>query len=974
MSAPVQAPLVVGLDLGTSNCALSWARPEAGAGVVDFQIQQLLRPGQSGPLPLLPSCLYLPSAHEFTGAEGGAAPVAGEFARWQGARVPGRLVSSAKSWLCHPGVDRSAAILPWGAPPEVARLSPVDASAALLGHLARAWDAAFPGAPLAEQDLVITVPASFDEVARTLTAEAARRQGLTRFHLIEEPQAAFYDFVRQQGAGLRASLAGVRLVLVVDVGGGTTDLTLIQVTEDPAGGEPLLRRVAVGEHLMLGGDNMDATLARLAEERLTQGSRRLSPVQWSQLVQACRAAKEALLAPEAPERHGIAIAGEGSRLLGNTLSCELARDELRTLLLDGFLPACAAGEGPRRGQRSGLQELGLPYAQDAAITRHVSGFLLQHAAAARAALAGGDGSPAPVHAAGPSSLSAPAGLAAPLPRPDAILLNGGVFNSALLQERLLAVLASWWPDQPAPRLLGHSSLDLAVARGAVAHGLARRGFGRRISGGAAHSLYVGLGPDPRDGLERALCVVARGDEEGCRHELRSVPLELSLGRPVRFPLFAAADDRSDAVGSLVVAGPQLVPVSPLSTVLRSNTRGAERLPVHLRSSLSELGTLELDCVSEEETPQTWRLEFDLRAALQPEGELSPGASPAGAPPPGAPAESSRESRPGRAAASPGAALDPRALRVLEAAFGEKPQTLSPKDLRQLTRSLEDACGLREEWNLDFLRTHWAWLSQQAAARRRSADHERSWLQLYGFFLRPGFGDSAYSWRCEQALVLLGEGVKFSGDPAVWNEFWVLFRRVSGGLTEAAQLRLWETLKPHLARRAPLRPAKHLPRPKGVQPEGLEEMVRLAASLEHLPLSEKELLGSWLLGRLEAPGQVPGPWAWALGRLGGRVPLYGSAHLVVPPALAASWLECLLRRGLAQEGAPFAAAQIARLSGDRARDLDESLRERSATLLAGARVPERWIQMLREVVVLDAAESARALGDRLPHGLRLRLGD
>jgi hypothetical protein len=208
---------------------------------------------------------------------------------------------------------------------------------------------------------------------------------------------------------------------------------------------------------------------------------------------------------------------------------------------------------------------------------------------------------------------------------------------------------------------------------------------------------------------------------------------------------------------------------------------------------------------------------------------------------------------------------------------------------------------------------------------------------------------------------------------VWNEFWVLFRRLSGGLTEAAQLRLWETLKPHLARRAPLRPAKHLPRPKGVQPEGLEEMVRLAASLEHLPLPEKELLGTWLLERLEAPGQVAGPWAWALGRLGGRVPLYGSAHLVLPPSVAASWLECLLRRGLSQEGAPFAAAQIARLSGDRARDLDESLRNRSATLLAESRVPERWIQMLREVVVLDAAESARALGDRLPHGLRLRLG-
>ena len=957
MNPAMQGPLIIGIDLGTSNCALSWARPEAGAAVVDFQIQQLQRPGQSGPLPLLPSFLYLPSVHEFTGSDVPSGPIAGEFARWQGSRAPGRLISSAKSWLCHGSVDRSAPILPWGAPAEVTRLSPVDASAAFLAHLARAWDAAHPEAPLAAQDIVLTVPASFDEVARTLTAEAARRNGLTRLHLIEEPQAAFYDFVRQQGASLRTLLADVRLVLVIDVGGGTTDLTLIQVSSDAETGEPLLSRIAVGEHLMLGGDNMDAALARLAEARLCSGGRRLSPAQWTQLVQACRTAKETLLSPEAPARQGISVAGEGSRLLGNTLSCELSREEVLALVLDGFFPPCAAEDAPRRAARSGLQELGLPYAQDPGITRHVSGFLLQHARAAFACSVPEEPLGVSVHG---------------LPRPDAILLNGGVFNSPLLTDRLLSVLASWWPATPAPRLLPHLSLDLAVARGAVAQGLARRGFGLRIAGGAAHSLYVGLGLDARDGMDRALCVISRGDEEGCTHELRELPLALTLNRPVQFPLLVATDDRVDRAGTLVLCDEALQLISPLQTVLRHAGSQAATLPVTLRSSLTELGTLELHCVNASEPSESWRLEFDLRAVLAPASSAESLNPKAEVPSPRSAASDTKFS-PGETTQDRPHFVSTNPLPQLLAAFGTKPAPLSPKELRQLSRSLEDTHGPREDWDLPFLRSHWAWLNEQAPSRRRSADHERAYFQLYGFFLRPGFGDDSDAWRCEQALLLLHEGVKFTSDPAVWNEFWVLFRRISGGLDEAAQLKIWNSLKPHLARRAPLRPPKHLPRPKGVPFEGLEEMVRLACSLEHLPVSEKELLGSWLIERLEAPGQVPGPWAWSLGRLAGRVPLYGSIHRVITPALASSWLQVLLSRQLSQEGAPFAATQIARLSGDRARDLDDDLRTRLATLLHSASVSERWIQMLRECVVLDATDAARALGDRLPLGLRLLPG-
>src|SRR5215218_1683504 len=326
---------IVGIDLGTTHCAVAAVDPSRGgasAPVEDFAVPQLVALGEVAPRKLLPSTLYVPAGSELAPQSlrlpwGEAeVPVVGEFARWQGARVPGRLVASAKSWLCHPGVDRSAPILPWGAPAEVAKLSPVEASALLLRHMARAWDAAHPEAPLAQQEVVITVPASFDEAARALTVSAARRAGLERFTLLEEPQAAFYDFTARHRGELAQTLAGTRLVLVVDVGGGTTDFTLVHAGVSPEG--PMLRRLAVGEHLMLGGDNMDAALARRLEEKLLAGGRRLSATQWTQALQAARVAKESLLGTSPPERYGVSLVAEGSRLLGGSLSSDFSREEV----------------------------------------------------------------------------------------------------------------------------------------------------------------------------------------------------------------------------------------------------------------------------------------------------------------------------------------------------------------------------------------------------------------------------------------------------------------------------------------------------------------------------------------------------------------------------------------------------------------------------------------------------------------------
>ncbi|MFH0907352.1 MAG: Hsp70 family protein [bacterium] len=921
---------IIGIDLGTTNCAVAAASLETGTAtsVVDFPIPQLQRPGEVASLPLLPSCLYVSGAHELQPGAAtlpwGESPelIAGEFARWQGARVPGRLVASSKSWLCHTGVDRSAPILPWGAPADVRKVSPVEASALLLAHIAAAWNHAHPDAPMADQELVITAPASFDEAARALTVTAAQRAGFGKLTLVEEPQAAFYDFTARYQAHLADTLQDVRLVLVVDVGGGTSDFTLIQVGVNKDG--PVLRRIAVGDHLMLGGDNMDAALARLAEKRMPAPDRRLSATQWTQLVQATRDAKEKMLGEGAADRYGLALVADGSRLFSGTLACEINREETERLLLDGFFPACAPDEvlQARPSGRVALQELGLPYAQDPAITRHLAAFLRRHAAAGFAALG-------------------VAPRADSLPRPDAILLNGGVFNSPRITERLVTAVSAWWPDKPRPKLLTHHSLERAVARGAAWYGLVRRGVGRRISGGAARAFYIGLAAENVDAPPRAVCLIPRGHEEGESIDLNSRPFTLTLGRPVQFQLFSTTADRVDSPGDVVETDAEFLAMPPIHTLLKAGGAGQAGISVHLRAMMTEIGTLELWCVSNAST-ERWRLEFELRGVAA------------------RPAATVTESLPPRFA---------EARKIVESAFGNTPAPDESRKTKRLFRALEQGLGPRETWRLSMLRELWSRLYAGAKKRRRSAEHERVFFQLMGYCLRPGFGYPLDEWRCEQAFSLFAEGVSNHGRHPVWKEFWVLWRRIAGGLNETQQQELWTFLKPHLAYH--IAPSPLMQRPPGMQPEGLDEMVRVAASLEHLDPSDKMALGNWIAGRLKNPATAAGPWAWSLGRLGARVPMYGSGHKTVPAAQAERWLALLLSSALRSvDGVSFAAAQIARLTGDRTRDLDDALRARTVDALKTAGASARWLRLVTEVDALDEADEARALGDSLPIGLKL----
>jgi molecular chaperone DnaK (HSP70) len=916
--ARASARFLVGIDLGTVNTALAYVDLAAEGDPADalrvLAIPQLVAPGEVGERRLLPSSAYLPGEHELpAGARrlpwGEPAAVVGELARAQGARVPGRLVASAKSWLSHPRVDRTAGILPWGAPEGVPRLSPVAASALYLAHLRDAWAARFPAHPLAEQDIVLTVPASFDEVARELTLRAAREAGLERVTLLEEPQAAFYDFTARHRGDLAGALGERRLVLVCDVGGGTTDFTLIHARVER--GAPVLTRLAVGDHLLLGGDNVDVTLARRVEARL---GTRLDAVQWSLLVQACRSVKEHLLAEGAPARASVAVPGRGSRLVGSTLSSELARDEVLSVLLDGFFPAVGPDELPRRRGRAGLLELGLPYESDPAVTRHALAFLRDHAA--EVAEATGD--------------------AAPLPRPDALLLNGGVFTPPAVRERLCEVVSGWFPGAPPIGVLDADRLDVAVARGAAHFALVRRGLGLRIGGGTPRAWFVGV--DAPGAAAQALCLIPRHQEEGTEVEVPRT-FSLLLDRPVRFPLYATTRARFERPGDLVAldeASFQALP--PVETVLRSTGGGRSEVPVRLRAALTEIGTLEVFCVAEDRDAR-WKLEFGLR------GGASDGA-------------------PSEVAAMPKRFAEARAL--VELYYGKRPATVDRRDVKGLTRALEKVLGPREAWNVPVLREVWAALHAGMARRRRSPDHERLWLSLTGYALRPGFGAPLDAWRAGETFGAFGEGLQFQAESHNWQAWWVMWRRIAGGLDDAAQERVLDTVMPFLPPPDPRRPK---PRVAGVRPEAVDEMIRLAASLERVPPARKREAGEAILDRIAREGPAP-HLLWAVGRLGARVPFHGSGHACVGPDVAEAWLLRLAALPARRADLVFPVAQLARMSGDRARDVGPEARDLALGVLAEARAPEALARPIREPHALEAGDEQRIFGEGLPAGLKV----
>ena len=608
------AKYIVGIDLGTTNSAL--ARCDASVTGEESRIEvrsipQLVNPNEVAERTLLPSFLYIPGEFDFPKGslslpwEPEPKFVIGELARKRGAESPNRLVASAKSWLSYSGVDRTTPILPWQAAEEVPKLSPVEASSQFLRYLRTVWESgeAVEQAELAlaEQDVLLTVPASFDEEARELTRRAAEQAGYPHVTLLEEPLAAFYAWLESQGDAWRRRIKVGDLVLVCDVGGGTTDLSLIVVSEE--NGDLTLKRVAVGDHILLGGDNMDLALARILQQRLEALGNRIDTWQLHGLWHQCRIEKERLFESPKTQKRPITLLGKGTKLIGGTIKSELLREDLDQVLVEGFFPKVASGELPARQRRVGFQELGLPYAADPAITKHLARFLseqVRNSPEAAGIRRGRSGLACPTH----------------------ILFNGGVMKAAVLRARVVEVLNSWLRQEGfdvlgAEQILEAPDLEHAVARGAAYYGKARRGRGVRIRSGASRTYYIGIesAMPAVPGMEaplKALCVVPFGMEEGTEATIPGREFGLVVGEPAEFRFLSSSVRKQDHVGSLLEDwGADIEELSPLEVTLNLDGQQGAVVPVRLETRVTELGTLEVWCVSRDGA-QRWKLELNIR--------------------------------------------------------------------------------------------------------------------------------------------------------------------------------------------------------------------------------------------------------------------------------------------------------------------------------------------------------------------------
>ncbi|MHC0044882.1 Hsp70 family protein [Vibrio campbellii] len=927
---------LVGIDLGTTNTVVAYCEITDNleqSEVSLFDIDQLIGPGEVVRKPLLPSFRYHPAIGQISPSDltlpwenepvsGDISNViVGEWARELGAKVEGRQVSSAKSWLSHQAVDRSSDILPWAGAQDVDKVSPVIASASYLNHIRQAWNYRHPSNKLEDQDVVVTVPASFDETARKLTLEAAELAGLKKIVLLEEPQAVCYDWYARHQQTAADELKELPLILVCDVGGGTTDLSLIEASFSSQN-ELALDRIGVGEHLMLGGDNLDLALAHLAESRFNQ-SKKLTAASLTKLIQQTRKAKENLLSASAPEEVKITMLGSGSKLLGGTKSIGLSKQEVHQIALDGFFPLSDFSEVPDK-RRSAVVEFGLPYVADPAVSKHVAEFLTTHQQVSRAALGIEDD----------KQNAIPVGL----------LLNGGVFNSELVTERVTTLLSDW---RGAPvTVLDNPHPDWSVALGAVAFGKARRGAQLKIGGGAARSYFLHL--QEKNKMGKALCLLAKGTEEGHEIRLSGRRFSLTLGEPVRFNLLTSTHDTltnntSIQNGVMVDVDPDLfAPLPPYITTLEGEgaelqANQKERVEVQLACQLTEVGTLKMECVSAEDDSKRWELEFEVRNKQTDDSEQ--------------------------------VKLHPKlneCKELIARLYSGNKKSAESKEIKTLAKDLEKKLGKRDEWDFTTLRQLFDTFAQGRKRRRRSEQHEKNWLRLAGFALRPGFGDPTDSWRIEQVWGLYQQNIQFKNHQG-WTDWWVFWRRIAGGLSQEQQ----ETILADIAKYLHPGAMKNPQSAKAAQDMGYESMVRLAASLEHLEVEDKVLLATWFLSKAINHNQFEQAHWWAMGRLASRTPLYGSQHNVIPREQAEQWLPKLLEQNWQKEPMiAFAAVMICRKTGDRLFDISDDYREQVLTKLKQSKVPESWVSLVEEVKELSESESKRIFGDALPSGLTL----
>ncbi len=930
---------IVGIDLGTTNSAVAFVDTESEKRVIsDYPVMQVVSPGEAARRDLLPSFHYESAQGEFAAgaldlpwSSTHESTATGVFARNHGARVPGRLIVSAKSWLSHSGVDRTAPLLPWHAVEGVEKISPVEVTARYLHHIRQAWNHEHPGDLLQNQDIIITVPASFDEIARELTVEAAIKAGLTNVILLEEPQAAFYSWINTNETDWLNSVTAGQKILICDIGGGTTDFTLIEVRSES--GSVRFHRVAVGDHLILGGDNQDLALAYHVEKKLLEG-KQLTPGQFTSLVRSCQFAKEKLLSENAPSEITLNIAGAGTSLIGSSLQVKLSKDEAEQVLVEGFFPFVDLGEKPHLRQ-SGFQEFGLPYASDAAVTRYLGSFIFSH----RQKLDAGDEKSAI--------------------RPDVVLFNGGVFSSTLIRKRILDALQNWFATSYhawAPAVLSNERPELAVSRGAAYFGMVRRGQGVRISAGLARSYYIGVEVPKDDHLSLvALCLAPAGLQEGEKVDLSGHTFSLLIRQPVEFPIYVSSIRTTDSSGEVVEIDPlQMHSLPPIRTVLRSGkSMEAGCVDVVLHARLTETGTLDLWC-TEKEGNRSWKLQFDVRSATRTDIAAHEGE--------------------GEAAGVLDTDTVTECLNVIINTF--RTDSKRCVDPLYLVKMLEQISGIeRSAWPPSFLRSVWETVLDNESGRHVDIQYESRWLNLLGFSLRPGYGMAIDDWRVKQTWQMYRLGVVHNRNQSCRAEWWILWRRIAGGLTYGQQNTLAQGLRKSLRVRFG---KKKIQGKKNGSKAGderygvheLSEIWRLMASLEHLDTALKEELGEIALSLINRNDSLADAAVWALGRLAARVPMYGPLNKLVSIDCAALWLGELMSRGKPGSNLFFSIMQIGRFTADRYRDLSNELREKTVGYLRDNDAPAHLVLLVEKGGSLDAEEMNTAFGETLPRGLRM----
>ena len=911
------AKFSIGIDLGTTNCAMAFEALDSNNSHNEvFSIPQWETLTGFSEATTLPSFLYLPQEHEAAHILGQGTGrqewVPGRFARKQVAELPGRVVHSAKSWLCHHAVDRDAPFLPWRSDeiPVEKRISPIRASALLLEYLGAAWDAKFAGEGhrFDTQDITITVPASFDAVAQRLTMDAAREAGFPgNVRLLEEPQAAFYWWLEQHNTQIWDQLpeGDIHHLLVIDIGGGTSDFSLFEISRQSTS-LPRIRRIAVSDHLLLGGDNIDLALAHHIGSRVADEA--LSVTQWNFLVARCRDLKERCLADASGEVFSVSIPGSGSSLLGGTLSGQIKRTEIESIVLDGFFPECGADDRPARTQ-AGLREWALPYATDTAVTRYLADFLRGR------------------------------------PRVDAILFNGGSLSPEALRHRLQEQITRW-QQGARPRILHNSEPSLAVARGAARFGSIVHHRARRIEAGAARAIYLEVHQgSPKEHAGPALvCILPRSAASEEEFRVTELGLELRVNRPVRFQPYYSTRRDKDRAGSLVTWNErdfQRLPPLQSTARLAGGRPGDDRVPVTLTARMNELGLLQVACVSVDPNQhESWPLEFNLR--------------------PHEPGTEEQSDTSDDSAVDPG--VDPDRLDAararIKALFSQPLDRRDKLTATNLLKSLEKILGLpKANWNWVLIRSLWPALYECISCRKQSVEHEEAWLILAGFLLRPGFGAPGDSARIDELWRLQTDGLAYPGKRIQLQQF-ILWRRVSGGLSRERQ----ETV---LAAELPKLRAQKNPAP---------ELVRLAGSLERIdPNTKAELVALFLptVRDLAAAKQHCAPYLVALGLLLNRAPLYGGPETVVAPDHVKQAFETLsdldwTEPELSEIQTLFLRA--ARIVNNPSVDLPKSLREKIGSKLEKSGVAQLKVRTLHTFVPVAGLDRSTLFGESLPPGL------